>query len=280
MKRTALTLAAVLSAGVLCAESINNPDENTLWLEDGKDIKTASGITANAWNSDLKYTSLEGGKGFQVETVDKVVGGKYIGVSAEYPWLVYEITNVEIIPKKYVGLSMGISGFACGTVLKVPAGIYAFNIYDNSTVPAKGQAHCRIDQYGLKLTYAYMKMVKEPENYIKIDSEAFAAKKAYATGDKLKFTVKLKDPAADVMLSFFHSYTMPAIDLGGGKTMQLKQEDKEGKVWSGELTVGTLPAKPAPSHRSIMVKADITGGTVTVPLWTNIAYKYDDGAKK
>jgi hypothetical protein len=73
---------------------------------------------------------------------------------------------------------------------------------------------------------------------------------------------------------------MPKFDLGAGPSLQLKQDDKDGKIWKGELTVGDLPAKPAVGASAIMVKAEVTGGTLALPLWTNIPYAYAGEIKK
>ena len=272
MKQSATVFLGVLFITAAYAEMKENPDPNTLWREDGKAIAAQEGNSAQAWNSALKYEALPDGKGFRVEPEKKPAGGRYLSVSAAYPWFVYEITVVE--PKKgYRQNRIAFQGGHSHTQIgRIFPGIYAFNLYENSTQEKKGKPFMRIDQHGLKLTYRYMKMVKIPENYIQCSSDAFLTKKAFGAGDKLQFTVTLKEPAEDVMLSFFKSYTMPQLKLGGKAALQLKPADKEGRIWTGELTAASLGEKFTPN--SIWVKADVTGGGIALPLWSTIPYEY------
>ena len=265
-------LTGALLVATACAEMKNNPDPNTLWCEDGKAIVTQAGNSRNGWNNALKYESMPDGKGFSVEFEGKPTGGRYLDVSAEYPWFVYEISGVDL-KKGYRQHAIGFQRVARHAQIgRIFPGIYAFNLYENSTLEKKGKPFMRIVQFGSKLTFRYMKMVKTPENYIQCESEAFKSKKAFGAGDKLKFTVTLKEPAEDVVLSFFKSYTMPQIKLGGESSLQLKQADKDGRVWTGELTVTPLDGKIKPND--IWVKADVTGGGIALPLWTAIPYEY------
>ena len=273
MRKTVFCLACAVSAVTAVAEMKNNPDPDTLWCEDGKAIVTQAGNSRNGWNNALKYEPMPDGKGFSMEFEGKPTGGRYIKVSAEYPWFVYEISGVEL---KNGFRQHGISISRVPKlvqVTKIFPGIYAFNLYENSAPQENnGWTFMRIDLFRSKLTFRYMKMVKMPDNYIQCDSEAFKSQKAFGAGDKLKFTVTLKDPAKDVVLSFFKSYMMPQIKLGDGTGLQLKQADKDGRIWTGELTVAALDGKF--KQNDIWIKADVTGGGITLPLWTAIPYEY------
>ena len=272
MRKAVFCLAGAAFAVTAVAEMKNNPDPNTLWCEDGKAIVTQAGNSRNGWNNALKYESMPDGKGFSVEFEGKPTGGRYVEVSAEYPWFIYEISDVEL-KKGYCQNAIGFQRVARHAQIgKIFPGVYAFNLYENSALEKKGRPFMRIDQFRSKLTYRYMKMVKVPENYIQCESDAFKSKKAFGAGDKLKFTVTLKDPAEDVALSFFKSYTMPQVKLGDGTSLQLKQADKDGRVWTGELTVAPQDGKFKPND--IWVKADVTGGGIALPLWTAIPYDY------
>ena len=267
-----LSVFCVLFACAAFAEMKENPDPDTLWCEDGKAIVTQKGNSVKGWNNALKYEALPDGSGFSVEFEKNPTGGRYLSVSEEYPWFVYEISAVEL-KKGYCQNRIAFQRGSTHTqVGKIFPGIYAFNLYENSTQEKKGKPFMRIDQHGSKLAYRYMKMVKIPENYIQCSSDAFQSKKAFGAGDKLHFTVTLKDPAEDVTLSLFKSYTMPQIKLGGEASLQLKPADKDGRVWTGELTAAPLGEQF--KQNSIWVKADVIGGGISLPLWTVIPYEY------
>ena len=75
-------------------------------------------------------------------------------------------------------------------------------------------------------------MVKTPDYCVEVTSSAFSAKKSFALGDELKVTVRLKEPAEDVSLRFYHSYGMQELTLNGQDKLKLKPEKNGSKVWS------------------------------------------------
>ena len=99
MKNKLIVMTAVLLAGSLArAEFKMNPDSNTLWIEDGKNIKTANTNFGNGWNdTDVAITSNpDGGFYLEQKKQGKPQTGRMVPVSPEYPYVVYEVSELEM----------------------------------------------------------------------------------------------------------------------------------------------------------------------------------------
>ena len=236
MKKICFLLFSVL-AFALQAEFLKNPDENTLWLENGvgefKGWRTA----------DLLMQSMEGG-GFTIQPGNETNGGRYVPNAPEYPWLVGEIVSVEH-KTGYIGFSIGPY---FGQVANPMSGIFAVK-----RVVEEKTSFLRIDVHGLILGFKYLKQVKVPENYID-----------YAKKDEgLEITVHLKEPAEDVSISFYDSYCMPRLMQDNQYKLQLYPKDEENPVvWSGTLKKVEYGGKG-----SLLFKASVLGGGIKTPLW-------------
>jgi len=190
------------------------PDDNTLWIENGKNISSsAASGAADTWSGDLQFTPLAGDGGFSVASPShkQHLSFRYVPISADYPWLVFEITGFEQKPS-YTAWSFEIPNLRpFGQTASPRKGYYALNVFDGIPVAAGGAAYdtpLRLYVYGLKIDLKYLKMVKTPDYCVEVTSAAFYAKKSFASGDELKFTVRMKEPAEDVSLQFYHSYAL------------------------------------------------------------------------
>lgn len=268
MSKMQLLIAAAAMAGITAtAELIKNPDPNTLWIENGKDIKTSDKNAAGAWRTQaFTIVPEKDGKGFIFKSnVEKkhYSTGIYLPVSPEYPWLCWRITNVKTL-KGYRGLTVGsFSGMNCnqvGEVSNILPGYYAVNIAQNSNLKKPGTSYLRLDQHGLETTFEYFKMVKKPAYYIEVTSDAITANKPIEPGDEVTFTLNLKDPAEEATLSFYKAYTMPKMKINGQAMIMMKPADKTNKVWTATVKLNTLTpttGKDKPFDRNaIIIKAD------------------------
>ena len=253
------------------AELKENPDENTLWIEDGKAIETGKG-SGNYWNDNLKFTPLEGG-GFSMEATGKANStGRYLPMSLEYPYVVFEIAKVEKRPG-YVAFSLPVivggadmSSVGIGMVSQPQTGIFAVNIFENGKLP-RAKPYFRINEHNCTLDFKYIKCVKLPESYIEM-----LPKEPAKIGDKITFKVHLPKPAEDVSLRFFYSYTMPEIRINGEQSLQLKPENpNDAKVWVGTIDYKTIDfskkndqdIKPG----GMLIKAVVLGSENNTPVW-------------
>ena len=276
-KSLVAVLLTAISAGAF-AEFVVNPDANTLWKEDGKAIVAKPGKSHLSWMSDkLEIKSAPNG-GFTVEANNPkdYTTLRYVPMNKDYPYLVYRITGVEE-KKGYVGYSMsytGVPGSTVGQVRNTGKGIFAVKLFEKYPFPNRKSLAFRIDLYGQKITFDYIKQVKEPENYVFAESAAFAEKKSFSKGDKIKFTVKLADGCEDVTVRLYNPYLLQLLHLNGQDKIQLKPTDDTGKIWSAEVEVKDLKGS-LKSSASILLKATVLGSeTIKEPLWGTCYYLY------
>ena len=260
----------MLAASMASAELKQNPDENTLWIEDGKEIKTGPG-SGDYWNDAIKFTPLPDG-GFSMEAFGKAdATGRYLPMSLNYPYVVFEISQVEKRPG-YVGFGLPhLIGRNCSAVgisiaSQPQTGIFAVNAFENGKL-ADAISYFRININNCKLNFKYLKCVKVPEAYIEM-----LPKETLKIGDKVTFKVHLAKPAEDVSLRFFFGYTMPEIRINGEQSLQLKPENPDDpKIWTGTIDYKSIDfylkkAQDVPPG-GMLIKGIILGSENNAPIW-------------
>jgi hypothetical protein len=251
---------------------VYNPDENTLWIEDGKDVEQGTGSSDKHWSEGLEMESTEKGLRVKSPSSEKHGSGRYLKLSPEYPYLVWEITEVNY-GKGYRGLGFYFPSGVFGFVSHIYPGIFVANPFLSQKDLKEGTKFCRIYLYNTEIYLKYIKMVKSPENLIDISSPVLKDKGYVENGDELTFRIILKKPCEDVTLTFYHSYITSQVSMNGMSTLQLKPEDKEQKVWSNTIKIssigrGNLGEKKSYDPGSFLIKATVLGGEINVPLWT------------
>jgi hypothetical protein len=268
-----------------------NPDKGTLWIEDGKDIVVAEKWPARDWyGKGMEIKPAEGG-GFTITPKGGYSVMRYMELNPTHPWLVWSIRDVEPFVKGYRGFAgprMLINNKpspSIGQVARIQTGLFAVDLRQRTKkLPARARA-LRMDLHGASVTFDYIKMVKQPENFIAMTSPAFKKKGRLDIGDTLTFRVTLADTTEDVSLRFYNSYVMPAIKLNGSPTLQLKPEDEAAKIWSATVTIksasgGRTDAKRGYIPGRFLVKALVLGGGIKVPLWTANSCDFNIVAKE
>jgi len=272
-----LTVSALLSADI-----VKNPDAGTLWKEDGRNVD-------KNWQEGIKgqHTRTSDGKTFSFECTKKGNTGHRdfikVPVSPEYPWLVFRLDSVKA-NQGYRTWSVRIRAldtFAAGQTSTQEPGIFAFNVWEGArlkTVPKAAEIF--FYNYTLKLTFSELKMVKKPDNFIFAESPAFKEKGAFGPGDKIRFTVTLKEPAEDVSVRLIHPDLLFAAKLNGMDKLQLKPADDTQKVWTAEFDVKSLgPVRKRKDFKrnEILIRATVLGGGISEPLWGTVNYPYVSG---
>ncbi len=237
-----LFLAVVLAAACSFAEFKVNPDENTLWIEDGLN-------NFDGWREGLLMKSAEGGI-FTIQPGTGISGGRYVPNHEDYPWLTFEIASLN-----RTGGYRGLNFTNCLAIVSNPMpGIYAVK----REIKQKS-SYLRLDIHGLILGFKYIKQVKKPDYYID------AAK----TDKGVEITVYLKDAAEDVSISFYNSYTMPRLTFDNEYKLQLLPKDESNPVvWSGTIKNCTYSTK-----HDVILKATVLGGKIKVPIWGKLDKK-------
>lgn len=243
MKKNVFFFALLFAlSGNLHAEFKEKPDPNTLWIEDGKNI--------TGWRSEIPVKSMPDG-GFSIlqsPDMKYYATGRYVPVSAEYPWLVTEITDV--FPNKgYRSLNFRTK---VGIVTNLPTGIFAFRVKDYANASVNSEFF-RLDLYGMEVRFKYLKVVKIPENYIQADQQE----------NKVKYYVRLQAPAEDVSLYLFDGYGMAPLLIDGSNKIQLKPVDENIPLeWIGTSSI------PKKTKGCVVIKGSVMGSeALKVPLW-------------
>lgn len=268
MKKLLFIVCFFFIATISYGELIKQPDKNTYWIENGKNIKTGEKPSLDHWQNSIPVVPAE--NGFMIEGLSPGEGkgtaiGRYLPFSPDYPYLVWKITKVER-KKGYRGLTFLFPDkVVFNFVTHIYPGIFAVNVFNYGKVKSKNP-WCRIYVYGAKVYFEYLKMVKKPDYYIEI-SPPPEGRDFYKIGDKISFKVIMKKEAEDVTLSFFDSYVTHPVSLNNLSRLQLKPEKENCKVWKGEITVKQAPNKDFKTG-TFLIKATILGGGIKEPLWT------------
>lgn len=258
---------------------IYNPDTNTLWIEDGREIEyetieTEKKWQGKVWTGNLEMKSTEDGLIIKSTSSDKSCIGRYLKFDRQYPYLVWEITKVNY-GSGYRGLTMAFPDSVFNFVTHIYPGIFVVNPFLSNKKLSDKTEWCRIYLYNSEVYFKYIKMVKIPENYIVIESSEINEKGFLEIGDEVKFKVILDAPSEDVSLTFYDHYITHEIKINGSTSLQLKPEDQEGKIWSGKIKINSceghslfeLKRKSFPPG-TFLIKATVLGGKLKVPLWT------------
>ena len=272
--RRFLFLFLLFSCGFVMAELQKNPDENTLWQITSPDLKEWKG-------TGVKIEKRE--KGFSLSNESASVKMPHsimrkVPVDPEYPYLVFETVSLNTF-KGYRAWFTGLreSQNQFGSIVNGEPGIVAINCFENPAKNyVKNQATLQFYMINFKADFLYMKMVKKPDNYITVTGD-FTSRKSLQPGDKVKFTVYLKESAEEVSLKLIYKKWLYTIKVNGNEVIELTPEDKDQKIWSAEVPVKSLKCSKGSSFKKgeILLRAVVLGGNVNVPLWTALQYSFE-----
>ena len=277
MNRCVIAVVFLFFAMAAYAIQLNNPDPNTLWLENGKDIKLSKYPNYKCWYRNdkkaLEIKSLADGKGFSFFAQD-VSGRKtstQLKLSPEYPYLVFKITGFEIL-KGYTGWAVLMQNiqFLASQVTVPHKGIFVYDLYRNLSKKEAAQknGYLNIFLYNIKLNFEYIKLVKKPA-YVVV---AECADSEIKLGSKVKFIATLAEEAEDVSISLTTAGKPRPVKINGAKVIQLKPVDKTQKVWSAEIEVKSLDLKKACKRHQVFMKMDVLGGELDEAIWVGLPY--------
>ena len=266
-----ITIGAIFS---LQSAQLRNPDDNTLWMEDGKDIKSSSKSEFYRWRSmGLEILSGTDGRGFSFHAKDgkhrKALTG--IKFSPKYPFLIFRISNLEMF-RGYRNWTLTVNGWLSSVQAATPQkGIYVYNLFQN--LPEKEASNLNrfltFHLYNLKMELEYLKIVKNPPYSVKAE----CADSEIKPGSKVKFTAYLEKEAEDVSISFITNEVPKSIKINGTHKIQLKPVDKTQKVWSTEVEIKSIDIKKAIKRHGIFMKMDVLGGDLDEPVWCSLPFK-------
>ncbi len=270
-----LFLLALLCGGTAAfANMATRSDANTLWSFSQLDPAKWRGTGVKVENTTGGFVlSNENASPKSPHSITRKVA-----ISPEYPYLVFETTSITPY-KGYRSWSVSLRELQStfGSVTNGEPGIVAVNCFENpARIPAGKQAHLLLYFYDFSAEFKYIKMVKKPDNYITVTG-SFAGKKAIHSGDKVKFTVYLKESAEEVSLKLLFKKWLYTVKVNGNEVVELTPEDKEQKIWSAEIPVKTLKCTKADQFKKgeILLRAVVLGGSVKTPIWSVLQYPFE-----
>jgi hypothetical protein len=286
-----LGIAALIMAGLnLHAELVNNPDENTAWIENGKGTKNGGvNPSLDYWRDGTPVMQNPDGDGFIIDSnVDRdkqYATGRYINVSPDYPWLEWEVTEATPIPGKYLGFCLTTNNKNAANSDNagvIPTGIFVRNLNDRGDFAQAGVSFLILYTYNAKVTVKHLKMVKKPDCAVEMIAAKAAAKGKIELGDEVTFKVTLKDSAEDVSLRFHRAYIMPPLNVNDEQAVQLKSEEgSDGKIWSATVPLKSISGDYKElTPGQLLIKAVVLGGAIKVPVWGTNSYLIDLNKKK
>lgn len=227
------------------AEFRVNPDSNTLWVEDGKEVKAGATTGGDHWNNDgVAVTPGEnGGIQFSPRGDKNYSSPRGVQLDAGYPYLVWEVTAVRpILPKAYKEFSVGfLDPKAANLTLVGDArpGIYSCQPFAAAPDPSRRGSCVCVTSGANEVVISSIRMVKVPAEHLEMSSPSFGTKKRLDHGDSLTFTLTLKEPADEVAVSFYKHdmfYFGHVVTIGGKLYCWLKADDGSGrKVWASTI---------------------------------------------
>ena len=275
-KKLFICCLANLSAAALFANIQNNPDENTLWQ--------FLSINSAQWQGrGVQVTNASDGQGFSLLNDKSSTKAPHsirrkVPLNKEYPYLVFETTSIMPF-RGYRSWSVTLrelqNGF--GSISNGEPGIVAVNCFENPAKMPKDSATLLFYFFDFKTDFKYAKMVKKPDNYITVTGAGISGKKAVHPGDKVKFTVHLKESAEEVTLKCIYKSWLYTIKVNGQEIIELKPEDEDQKIWSAEFPVNSMACTKGKTFKKgqILLRAVVLGGQVKVPIWGVMPYSFN-----
>ena len=268
-------IAAAMLAGTLAAHAKQqiNPDRNTLWMEDGKEIQLSGKPVLSRWTTaGVEIKSKADGKGFSFYAK----GGKDpkaltgIRFSPEYPYLTFRITGLDLL-NRYRNWTFIINGWMTSSQAATPQkGIYVYDLFQN--LPEKAAAnptrYLTFFIYNLRMDLEYLTLVKKPPYVVRAESAGQEIK----PGSKVKFTAELEKEAEDVSISLITNGVPRTVKVNGKVKIQLKPVDKTQKIWSAEVEIKNIGIKKAMTRHKLFMKMDVLGGDLDEPVWVGLPY--------
>ena len=212
-----------------CAEIVERPDADTLWIENGKALSVADKPGILTWQKKDKLALASLDNGFLMEGNGST--GIYIPVSKEFPWLCINVVSAERIGTGYHAFSINpnLDIGICSVVSRIPRGIYCIPLAAAPKLTEKVRNHYfRLDVNNAKIHFSSIAMVKEPPCTVTV--KPVSVKK----GDEVTITCRTRSKAQYVELKFYQTYTMPNLRIADDVKRCLAKavSGSDGKEWT------------------------------------------------
>lgn len=117
---------------------------------------------------------------------------------------------------------------------------------------------------GPEFTFDWLRLVRRPLDGLVVTlADGAPLPETVGEGDRLHFELHLSALAQDAVVEVQVGPNYEPLAINGEPYVQLQRGDEKGKVWVGEVTLGTETGKFTPKGYPVVFRAVITGGMMT-----------------
>ena len=250
--------------------------ENAILLFDEKNAQGSMkhGKEAKTWLVEPQKIEPREGGGFILHDHANLNG---VRLTPDCKWFTTRLEKFTANKKGYLNWSVHSwtfknFPFLCGGVTFPQAGLYTIPL---PPIEKPASHNFTFYDYNFDLEFAYAAFEKEPADYLLCElvgadgtCSTVSGGKKVKTGDTLKVTLKLSEPAEEISASFMcdtgggggqHPYS-----VGGSNVIVMKRADADGRLWTAEVKVGQFN----PMKHAVYVKVIALGGGLDLPIFT------------
>ena len=183
-------------------------------------------------------------------------------------WIELELVKINKMPNyNHYSWSMNFFrgvGKICGNAALLQEGLYTVNLPE---VTKNLEGPMTIYSYGLEMQFKYIRLVREPENYLGATVEGKSA--MIEPGSKIIVTLKLKKPCESVTckMSRDMGLVITPFQINGSDTIDLKPVQGDLSLWQTVIEVKNYSfSEREIEKRSVMLQANIKGGKLDTPI--------------
>lgn len=238
------------------------------WQLDGSNAIFQKKHSKEVWFGDDIYTEPTADGGFLYRGKNS---NHYIKLIPKH-WIELELVKVKKLPDyNYYSWSMNFFrgvGKICGNAAIFNEGLYTVNLPE---VTKNIEAPMTMFSYGLEMQFKYIRLVREPENYLCATVEGNSA--MVAPGSKIIVTLKLKEPCKEVVCKMIRDLGQSSapFSINESDTIELKPVHGDFSLWQAVINVKNYSfSEREIGKRSVMLQAVIQGGKINTPIITYI----------
>ena len=239
-----------------------------VWQLDGSNAKCQKSLSKELWFGDDAYTEPTADGGFLHRGKNS---SHYIKLIPRH-WIELELAKANRLPDNNIykwGMYFfrGV-GMICGNANTIQEGLYTINLPD---ITREIEAPMAMYNYGLEMHFKYIRLVREPENYLSATVEGNPS--VIEPHKKIIVTLKLKEPCEDVTCKMMRDQGqgLTPFSINGSDAIELKPVQGDFSLWQAIIDVKNYSfSEKDIEKRSVMLRADIIGGKFDKPIITYI----------
>ncbi|MBR6373669.1 MAG: hypothetical protein IKS20_10845 [Victivallales bacterium] len=252
------------NAGLDAEKHDVNDKREFAWQLDGSNAQFKKSYSRDTWFGEDTYTAATEDGGFLYRGKNS---NRYIKLMPKH-WIVLKVAKVNKM-QNYNQSSWNMNFFRgvgkiCGNAALLQEGLYTINLPE---VKKNIEGPMTIYSYGIELEFKYIRLVRDPENYLGATVEGNSA--MIEPGSKIIVTLKLREPCESVTckMSRDTGLVVAPFQINGSDTIELKPVHGDLSLWQTVINVKNYSfTEREMGKRSVMLMANIKGGNLNTPI--------------